>query len=280
MTHHHRRSPPVMLILAAWLLHGPIAAAAPDADLWPHWQDHDAESTVRIDTQAWSDWLAAQVVMEADSITRIDYRKVSEDSRTDLDRIIQRWSGLPIADYNRSEQLAYWINLYNAVTVQVVLAHYPVDSILDIKLSGFFSRGPWKAPLVTVDGLELSLNDIEHRILRPIWQRPEIHYAVNCASLGCPNLRAEAYEGSRIDAQLADAAAAFVNHPRGVRIENDDLIVSSIYDWFIEDFGDREAGVIAHLRQYAAPALARQLARFEGFDDDYDWSLNDATDMN
>lgn len=275
MTHRHRRSPAVMLILAAWLLYSPIAAAAPNADLWPHWQDHDAESTVRIDTQAWSDWLAAHVIMGTDGITRIDYRKVSEDSRTDLDRLIQRWSGLPIADYNRSEQLAYWINLYNAVTVQVVLAHYPVDSILDIKLSGFFSRGPWKAPLVTVDGLELSLNDIEHRILRPIWQRPEIHYAVNCASLGCPNLRAEAYDGHRIDAQLAEAARTFINHPRGVSIHDGELVVSSIYDWFIEDFGNSEAAVISHLKQHAAAPLAEQLDAFDDFDDDYDWTLND-----
>ena len=120
------------------------------------------------------------------------------------------------------------------------------------------------------------LNDIEHRILRPIWRDPRIHYAVNCASVGCPNLMTEAFAGDRLDAQLDGAARAYVNTPRGARIEDGKLVVSSIYIWFGEDFGGNDAGVIAHLKRYAEPQLGNRLKSLKAISDHrYDWSLND-----
>ena len=105
---------------------------------------------------------------------------------------------------SRDEQLAYWINLYNALTVKVILDHYPVKSILDIDISpGWFSIGPWGKKLVAVEGVEISLDDIEHRILRPIWRDPRIHYALNCAAVGCPNLLREAFTGATAEVLLA-----------------------------------------------------------------------------
>ena len=97
-----------------------------------------------------------------------------------------------------------------------MLRFYPVDSIRDIS-SGFFSPGPWKKELLNVEGQSLTLNDIEHRILRPIWQDPRIHYAVNCASLGCPNLPVIAFSEDNTDAMLDRAAQQFINHPRGLQ---------------------------------------------------------------
>jgi hypothetical protein len=177
-----------------------------------------------------------------------------------------------------SLQAAFWVNLYNALTVRTVLQHYPVAGIREIDISpGLFADGPWGAELVEVEGVPLSLDDIEHRILRPIWRDPRIHYAVNCAALGCPNLQREPFAAARLDAQLDAAARAFVGHPRGVAIEDDELIVSSIYRWFSEDFGADDAAVIAHLRTYAPPDLARDLAGFTRIEDyAYDWNLNDA----
>ncbi len=160
----------------------------------------------------------------------------------------------------RPEQLAYWINLYNALTVQVVLDHYPVASIHDIAISpGLLAIGPWDKPLIEIEGAAVSLNDIEHRILRPIWRDPRIHYAVNCASIGCPDLQARAFTAETAEALLEAAARAYVNHPRGARVEAGELTVSSIYAWYREDFGGTEAGVIAHLKRYAAPELAKAL---------------------
>ena len=99
-------------------------------------------------------------------------------------------SGVAIGGYAPDEQRAFWINLYHALTVRVILSHYPVSGIREIDISpGLFARGPWDRKLIPVEGVELTLNDIEHRILRPIWRDPRVHYALNCASLGCPDLR-------------------------------------------------------------------------------------------
>jgi hypothetical protein len=157
---------------------------------------------------------------------------------------------------------------------------YPVASIRDIDISpDWFSNGPWNAKLRAIEGEAVSLNDIEHRILRPIWRDPRIHYGVNCASIGCPNLRAQAFTAANAEALLASGARDYVNHPRGARIEDGRLIVSSAYVWFAEDFGGDDAGVIAHLRRYARPELRAALAEVDEIGDFvYDWRLNDASE--
>jgi hypothetical protein len=169
------------------------------------------------------------------------------------------------------------VNLYNALTVQVILDHYPVDSIRDVDISpGWFADGPWGKELIAVEGTALSLDDIEHRILRPIWQDPRIHYAVNCASIGCPDLQPEPFTADGLDAQLDAAARAYVNDPRGAEVTGDGLVVSKIYTWFQEDFGGTDIGVIRHLRQHADAELKAQLDGVDAIADSrYDWSLND-----
>ncbi|TVR98468.1 MAG: DUF547 domain-containing protein [Rhodospirillales bacterium] len=251
---------------------------APDADLWPRWQVYDPASTIRVDHRAWDVLVDRYLSLDGDGIARFAYAGVTAEDRRALDAYVDALAITPVDSLNRPEQLAYWINLYNALTVQLVLAHWPVDSIRDIDISpGLFRRGPWDAKLVTVAGEELSLNDIEHRILRPIWRDPRIHYAVNCAAIGCPNLQREAFTAANTFELFDQAARAFVNHPRGVRLEGDRLIVSSIYAWFREDFGDSAAGVLDHLRVHADPALAALLAGRTTIDDHaYDWSINAA----
>jgi hypothetical protein len=203
---------------------------------------------------------------------------VTPADRAALRAYLAALAATPISRFNRGEQLAYWINLYNALTLTVVLDHYPVQSIRDIDISpGLFASGPWDKTLITVEGESLTLNDIEHRILRPIWNDPRIHYAVNCASVGCPNLQDRAFTGATVAGVLDQAARTYVNHPRGARLEGHRLVASKLYDWFQEDFGGGEAGVIAHLRRYAEPAFAAALARVSEIDRyEYDWGLNDA----
>jgi len=252
------------------------ALAAPKAELWQRWAEH-AQSKDGIEHAEWNDFLARNVKQSKDGITRIAYGKVSASDRAALKAYVEKLQGVSIRRFNRAEQRAYWINLYNATTVKVVLDHYPVDSILKINISpGLFAKGPWKKKLLAVEGEGLSLDDIEHRILRPIWKDPRTHYAVNCASIGCPNLQAHAYTPANLEVLLDAGARAYVNHPRGARVEKGELTVSSIYVWFQSDFGG-EAGVLAHLKQYAEPALAKKLTAIgEIEDDDYDWALNDA----
>ena len=255
-----------------------LAAAAPEAQLLPHWAAHDETSKWTIDASAWDGVLRDIVKPSADGINRIAYAKVSAADRARLDGFVQKMQAIPISRYPRDEQRAYWINLYNAQTVKLVLEHYPVDSILKISISpGLFARGPWGKKLLNIEGESVSLDNIEHGILRPLWHDPRTHYAVNCASLGCPNLAARAYSAATMETMLDEGARAYVNHPRGAEVSNGKLVTSSIYHWFRADFGGTDAGVIAHLRRYAAPKLAAELAAIKEIDSDrYDWSLNDA----
>lgn len=266
----------------ALVLSGAVQAAN-KAELWPRWQAQNAASTASIDHQAFDQWLKTYVKPGADGINRVAYSRVSAADKAVLGGYITGLQSLPISQYTRAEQRAYWINLYNAKTLQLVLGRYPVGSIRDIRLGGSFTArffgGPWAAKTMMVEGVELALDDIEHRILRPIWRDARTHYAVNCASLGCPNLAAEAYAPVRMEAMLNEGAKAYVNHPRGATVEGGKLVVSSIYQWFIDDFGGNDAGILKHLRQHATAAKLAELATIKSLDDNsdrYDWALNDA----
>lgn len=266
----------ILVALAMVLVAAPPSAAAPKAEPWPRWEVHRPGAEATIDHGAWDRFLGTYIVAGADGINRVRYGEVAPDDRRALAAYIAFLAATPIDRYNRPEQRAFWINLYNALTIKVVLDHYPVGSIRDIDISpGLFQDGPWGRKLIVVAGEMLSLDDIEHRILRPIWRDPRLHYAVNCAALGCPDLQPRAFTGANAETLLEAAARAFVNHPRGARFDGDRLVVSSIYDWFEADFGGSEAGVVEHLRRYGSPELRARLADRRGYDDDvYDWSLN------
>ena len=247
--------------------------AAPKAELWPRWAEYNDQSTNTIRHDSWQTLLNRYVVENADGINRFAYKSVSEEDRQQLSTYLATLADTRISQYNRKQQQAFWINLYNALTVRVILDNYPVESIRDIS-SGFFSSGPWSLELIKIEGEQLTLDDIEHRILRPIWQDARIHYAVNCASLGCPNLQEQAFTADNTEALLNKAASEFINHPRAVAIDKDELVVSSIYDWFEVDFGD-EQGVITHVKLFADDQLTRKLRDFDEIDGyDYDWRLN------
>ncbi len=250
---------------------------APDAEPWPFWEAHDPQNRRQLDHTGWARFLDSYLRQSADGVHLIDYGAVSEPSVRDLDRYLRGLIDTPVRSLNRDEQLGYWFNLYNAVTVRLVLRAYPVGSIREIDLGGGgIAGGPWDAKVVTVEGARLSLNDIEHRIIRPIWQDPRIHYAVNCAAVGCPNLAAAPWRGRDLERRLDAAARAYVNNARGVAFRRGGVEVSRIYDWFVEDFGGTEEGVLEHLLRYAEPGLAARLraaGRITG--QFYDWRLND-----
>lgn len=251
--------------------------AAPDVVPWPKWEAYDNASTATIDHGIWDHFLKTYAHAGKDSIVRVAYDRVDAAEHAALDADLKRLAALPISTYNRNEQRAYWIDLYNELTVNFVLDHYPITGIKATSfLPGIFTETPWSRKLITIEGDRFSLDDIEHRILRPGWHDPRIHYALNCASLGCPNLQPMAFTAANTDELLDRGAREYVNSPRGVRVEDGKLIVSSIYVWYKADFGGTDAGVIAHLRRYASPELARALAKVDHISDHhYDWSLND-----
>jgi hypothetical protein len=267
-------------VTGAALLGAPRAEAAIDlgALFRPRAASASGEGAT-VDHAAWTELLSTYVKRGADGLNRVDYKAFKGTGRGALDAYLVMLQGIDVATLLREEQFAFWANLYNAETIAIVLDHYPVKSIRNISLGGTLlsslTGGPWKAKVVKVKGVDISLDDIEHGILRPLFAEPRVHYAVNCASIGCPNLGVRAFSGATLEADLEAAAAGYVNSPRGARLDGDSLIASSIYDWFGDDFGG-EAGVLEHLRKYAAPALKEKLAGLDGIDDyAYDWALND-----
>lgn len=281
MTKRVRTRRALLLITMIPLLCGFVAlerlAIPPAEPIDPFWSQHDRASERTVDHSAWNRFLQTYVESDPAGVNRVGYARVSSTDRNALEAYLALLSEVPVQNLTRSEQLAFWVNLYNARTVALILDHYPVESIRDISF-GLLSFGPWSKPLLAVQGRELSLHDIEHGIIRPLWPDPRIHYVLNCAAVGCPNLRKAAYTGFGIDAAMEQAARAYVNDPRGVRVDEDGgLTVSKIYGWFKEDFGNSEDAVLAHLQRYAEPGLAARLANRNEIDDYvYDWSLNDA----
>jgi hypothetical protein len=235
----------------------------------------DETSTTDIDHAKWQKFLSETIITNNPSdINRLNYSLVNPEQASLLTEYIAQMGRVDPRQHSRSTQFAYWVNLYNALTVNLILDHYPIDSIRDIK-SGLFTFGPWGKKLHQVTGLDLSLDDIEHKVLRPIWQDSRIHYAVNCASIGCPNLQARAFTANNTGELLNLAAQQYVNHPRGVTIENGNLRISSIYHWYKEDFGDDISGILKHLIEHADPPLSELLKQlFYRYDHAYDWSLN------
>ena len=256
---------------AALALAGPAAGAPAARLLDPRWtRSGDAGDP---DAGPWADFLARHRRMGADGIARLDYAGASRGA---LRPWLDAYAATDPLRLTPDAQFAFWCNLYNALTVDLVLEAWPVDSIREVR-GGLFDLGPWDEAVVEVAGAALSLDDIEHGILRPVFGDARVHYAVNCAAIGCPNLAAEPFRADGLAAALDRLARDYVRHPRGVRAAGGALVVSSIYHWFEADFGGDEAGVIRHLRRFAAGETARALEGREGYDDHaYDWSINSA----
>jgi hypothetical protein len=201
----------------------------------------------------------------------VDYKalKMEEDK---VDQYLRMLDGTNPEELPRNEQLALYINAYNAYTIKLILEHYPVDSIKDI--GGWF-KGPWKIRFCKVGGKTLTLDEIEHDIIRPRFKDPRVHFAVNCASKGCPPLISEPYQGPILDQQLDRSTRGFLNNPERNRLEGNTLYVNKIFKWFEGDFnGD----VVAFFLKYGEEDLKdRLVAKRDKIEIEYlhyDWKLN------
>ena len=214
----------------------------------------------------------------------VDYKNLRNDKR--LDEYI-RWLATANPDTlpDEKEQLAFWINAYNAYTLKIICGNYPVESINDLHSGGLvigtvFKTTVWDKKLVTVNGQVMTLNSIEHEIVRPRLKDPRVHFALVCASKSCPPLRSEAYEGSQLNAQLDDQgklffADTFRNELDAARKQ---AHISKILSWYSEDFGGSDKRILMFISRFLPPTLAEQInANSSDWDisyKDYDWSLN------
>ena len=261
-------------ILIAVLLATPSVQAAPESEYWAFWDASNPASELVVDHGPWQAILDAYLVVHPEG-NGFRYRQVSAEDRGSLKDYLATLASLDPRELTSAEQKAYWINLYNALTVNLVLSDYPVDSIT--KIGPWYQFGPWNMAITHVAGQELTLNDIEHRILRPIWRDERIHYAVNCASIGCPDLAPQAFTAENTEPMLGELARRFVQQEKGVSMAGNRLTVSRIYEWYQADFTSQgDQGVIMYLRHLAPPALTRQLSQYRGpIEYQYNWALNE-----
>jgi hypothetical protein len=191
-----------------------------------------------------------------------------------LDEYLARVGRIDPDQLPRAERFAYYINAYNAWTIKLILTGYP--GVKSIKELGSLLQSPWKKPFVHINGRTLTLDEIEHSILRPEFKDPRVHFAINCASKGCPPLLDEPYRGAALDGQLDRVTTAFLNRPGNYRLQGDRLYVSSIFKWFGEDFGDVLDFYTRFAQRDLKPALLAGRDRIRIDYLDYDWSLNGA----
>lgn len=228
-----------------------------------------------------------------DEAGMVDYAALKAEPDT-LNRYLEQLapvSGEQLEAWSREEQLAYWINAYNAYTLKVIIDHYPIDGgglISNLRFPASSIRhidGVWDEKSWPVAGGDLTLDQMEHEKMRAELDEPLIHFAVNCASIGCAQLRRHAYTSDQLDQQLRQAAKAFIADPSKVKVSEDKLHLSKIFEWFGEDFErfdridgyGKYDGVVSYVLRHL-PARERRLIRAKKPSIawiEYDWGLND-----
>ncbi|MEL6699722.1 MAG: DUF547 domain-containing protein [Bacteroidota bacterium] len=219
-----------------------------------------------ISHQGW-DSLLQQYVNVQGEVDYASWKKEPAGLQAYLDLLSQN---PPSSSWSESEQLAYWINAYNAYTIALVLDHYPLESIKDIAGSIPFINSSFDVKFFEIGGFAFDLNTIEHQVLRAQFEEPRIHFAINCASFSCPRLLNEAYTADRLDAQLQAQAKEFINDPNKNKLTADQVALSMIFSWFEGDF-TKNGSLVAFLNQYSETPIATA-AEINHMT--YDWSLN------
>ena len=231
-----------------------------------------------VDHTPWARLLTKYVLVDSDGNNLILYGNFTMEDRTYLDHYINSLCVFPIETLNRREQYAFWLNLYNALVVRLVLSRYLILSINDIKF-GFtpLTRSPFQQKLVSIKDEPLSLSDIRQNILIPLFDDPRIHYGLCDAAIGSPNIQTKPFTGDWVDRMLDGAALDFINHPKGLKIQNGGLILSGVFESHPNEFGAGLYRNLLHIKNYAMPGLLDEIdikipVRYE-----FNWSLNDGT---
>lgn len=233
----------------------------------PMWFISNSRSGIAVDHSIYANLLKKHVHQG-----NVDYRGFKMEE-SELDQYLKVLENVDSKSLSGNEQFAFYINAYNAWTIKLILSGYP--GIKSIKDLGNILTSPWEKKICRIDGDVITLDDIEHHILRPRFKDPRVHFAINCASLSCPSLASEPYVGNSLNRQLNDAATAFINNPQRNYLEGNTLYVSRIFKWFGKDFND---DVVGFFIKYADEGLKKELEiKKQAIKINYlryDWSLN------
>lgn len=254
-----RRSRRSVLLAVGAIAVGPPLLVGCDTPRPGRWAGHAPGSDAIVDHRAWQLFLDRHTFTGADGVTRVAYASVPVVDRELLDDYLAGLQRVPVKRLDRPQQLAFWLNLHNALMVRVVLDHLIARSPDDINLGGSFSRGPWGATLARVEGAGVSLGSIRTVALRPVFQDPRWHYGLCDASLGGPALPRTAFQGESVDREIEDAAIGYVNHPRAVRVEDGTLLLNAFWRRNLADFGGSASAALSHIAAYADRELRAEL---------------------
>jgi hypothetical protein len=252
-----------LILLGLLLAALPAAAAAPP------------------DYKLWGDLLAKYY----DPAKGMNYKALKANDKKTLDELRRQMAQVDVQVLPKNDQLAYWINLYNISVVNVVVEHYPVESIRDISTDLISHLNVFKKDYVQTRKGPMSLEDVENEKIRQGFKDSRIHFAINCAAKSCPPIRTEPYVGDQVSNQLDDQARMFLNGPNGVHMSKSGgelvLRTTKIMDWFKDDFENWAGGRIRFITKYVTPDKRRQIEaagnQINLKFDDYDWKLNDAS---
>jgi hypothetical protein len=203
---------------------------------------------------------------------KVDYAGFKAEE-TKLDAYLAILQAVDSDSLSREEQFAFYANAYNAWTIKLILSRYPdVNSIKDL---GSLLKSPWKKKIVRIDGDVISLDNVEHDILRPRFKDPRVHFAINCAAISCPPLKREPYQGNILHAQLDNSTRSFLNNQKNYKFDGNSFYVSRIFKWFAEDFDHDVLSFYlkyadSELRQKLEAKRSRLIIKYLA----YDWGLN------
>ncbi|KAB2844519.1 MAG: DUF547 domain-containing protein [Melioribacteraceae bacterium] len=215
----------------------------------------------------------------------VKYKELKNDKR--LDEYLNQLSQIdPEKISNKNDKLSFWINAYNAFTLKLISENYPVESINDLHTGGLIigqllSKTVWHKEWIKIGGKTLSLNNIEHDIIRKEFTEPRIHFALVCAALSCPPLRFEAFEGYKLNQQLEDQAIKFFNDKTKNQfdLKTKTAKLSKILGWYDEDFGKNDEEILKYVSQFLHAEISKSinnnLSEWEIEYLSYDWSLNE-----
>ncbi len=213
----------------------------------------------------------------------VDYKNLKGNNN--FNKYLTQLSNTNPDKFNRDENLAFWINAYNAFTLQIVAENYPIESITDLHTGGkiiayLLGKTVWDKEFITINNKKYSLNDIEHNILRKM-NEPRIHFSIVCASISCPELLNEAFESKTLNKQLDTQTSNFINDKtrNSFDLKNRQANISEIFNWFDEDFGGSDENVLKFISEYVPENISKDIrsniSKWKISYNDYNWNLNE-----
>jgi len=265
------------LVSALLVLFISSAQAAPKSKVIRFWDDREPLSTMKVNHTAWQEVLDLYVDdQHASGVNRFDYAAVTSGDARKIKNYIDYLEQMEPRQFNSLEAQAFWINLYNALMVDKIVDAYQSGSSRAVNrlLRGGLRSTRWNRDIAEVVMQDISLDDIEHGILRPIWNDSRIHFVLTTGALSGANVLKTAFNGDNNEALLEQAKVDFFAHPKAVRVENDRIVLNSVFDWYADDFAPNKPALLQYIRESVPESTRQSIQGISRTSFDYTWDLN------